>query len=524
MKCLLSVFVLEGLLAIFHANAHAAPHSSNPQWSFILYAATDESDLAHHSDPLIEEMLKIKLPPSVEILIEQDTDLSGGTRRMILRSGERPRVRTSQHEEDSASRASVTSFLQWAKENARGKKKMLIPFTHSWGWKGIIQDYTIPNRPDSDTIMLLSVFTELVKASGLRPDIFFPDSCVLGSVEALDYFTQLAPFVIVSQRETPYSGFPLEEIIETIEAGHGSPEMLAREIPKLYAAAYSRGGSKSHLEGEYDLITIASIRSSEWSPFKSAFRNWVKRLGQTGLHQKLLEKPTWPLKFVDREDSYADLLVLMRELKEEGTQELHEAIGSRPEFSREQDEIILRDAQTLTITIQGDEILPLEVAQKSLRKRWSAANQGVRIPRTLRFNVLDDPREGRVVKISGKIGLNPFRFRPWIPGATWVRVNWKDRAGKNHREEYRRAVDYEYNDQFEAGKLLIAEAHSQGSPYLRSIAIHLKPRMDCDEIRASHPELSWKGPDFYRMLPWNQDTGWAHLILNAPKGACENLE
>jgi hypothetical protein len=103
----------------------SAPAMAKVEWSIIIYAATDEEDLAHHIDPIIEELLKMKLPKNTEFLIENDA-LSPKPVLRAIRRGSEPLITTLLPQEDSADPKVFSNFLSWAAENATGSKKLFL--------------------------------------------------------------------------------------------------------------------------------------------------------------------------------------------------------------------------------------------------------------------------------------------------------------------------------------------------------------------------------------------------------------
>jgi len=185
--------------------ASSAPASARLEWSIIIYTGTDEEELALNYDPAFQKILDAPLPANMELLTEHDTHRPDGTFRTIRR-GVAPIERIALPEQDSAHPRSMAEFLKWASVNARGEKRLFMIITHSWGWRGVIQDYTLPGKPGADSMMPLRELARVMREEKFRPDIFWLDACVLGNVELIEEFKKTSPYLIVSQRSMPYSG------------------------------------------------------------------------------------------------------------------------------------------------------------------------------------------------------------------------------------------------------------------------------------------------------------------------------
>ena len=130
-------------------------------WSLLVYAAVDADDLEAHAGEALRELLKARLPERVEILMEQD---AYGKKRIqrTIRRGSEPIIKTLIPEKDSAAPETLEQFLEWANTNAQAERRMLLVITHSWGWKGIIQDFSLPDR-SGDTMMPLPEFARVLR-------------------------------------------------------------------------------------------------------------------------------------------------------------------------------------------------------------------------------------------------------------------------------------------------------------------------------------------------------------------------
>lgn len=487
-----------------------------PDWSLLVYAAVDSDDLEAHADAALRELLEAGLPENAELLMETDAYGDKPVRRTIRR-GTAPPVDTVIPEQDSAAPETLERFLEWANASAWGRRRMLLVITHSWGWKGIIQDFTLPGGP-GDTMMPLPEFSRILRK--WPSDVLFLDSCVLGNAEVLEELKGTAEFIVASQRETPYGGFPYAELLGML-ASAPEPGELARDIPEKYVSAYARGGARAAAEGSYDIVTAAAVDMRKWAGVAPLFRELTAALGAAGFRKKLAADPAWPQAFAD-EDGNVDLYELLTRLRAQSRgaavrskiAPLLAAIGYPEDLARESAETVELDpakVKAFEAAIEADEQLEAGAALETLRRQWEAANLDLDMP-DLQFELSGtDGRERRLI-VRGSV-LKPASIRVWLPGTRRVELGLLGPDGTWTRAGLSRSRDYFSAARFPAGSFLLSEAHSQGAPFIHGIGVNMKPLMDDTEVRAEDPVTGLKGPGLYRAASWNRATGWGDLIL-----------
>lgn len=494
------------------------------RWSVVVHAGIDEEELAGHAEAAINSMFGLVLPDNVELLIETDMFSKDGLKRFIRR-GSAPAVMIDLPEIDSADTGTFENFLDWAAANATGEHRLFVAATHSWGWKGIIQDYNVPGKKGEDTMMPLRDFSRVLRSSALKPDVLFFDSCVLGNAEPVEEMKGTAPYLVVSQRETPYGGFPLSALLPHLSDTKATPLGIAKIIPQLYAGAYSRGGMMSGPEGEYDVVTVAAIDMSRWSAFTSDFRLLAGLLAKRGFRERLQTNLSWTGLFNDI-DSNVDVVELLTRLPHfmEGdipvsilTAKMNNDIGYPADAAAQSAatmKIDPRNGGRFKLRIQGDNHLEEKNVVSAMTKRWEEANKDLGLPGGLKFLLEYDKRGSRIFVVKGKVNKTTL-VRPWLPGVRAVQLltrksylsRWKTSVTET------REKDYVSVDSFPAGSFMISEAHTQGAPFIHGIGISLKPMMDDQEDRGIDPVTGLAGPAFYKSLMWNQQTHWGDLVL-----------
>jgi len=511
--------------------ASSAPASTRPEWSVIIYTGTDEQSLGLNYDPGFRKIIETPLPPNVEMLTEQDTHQPDGTFRTIRR-GLSAVERTVLPEQDSADPARMAAFLKWASSNARGRKRLFMVITHSWGWRGIIQDYTIPGKPATDTMMPLRELTRVMVQERFRPDVFWLDACVLGNVEPIEELKSTSPYLIVSQREMPYGGFPPERLFAILGESGLSPREVVRRIPGEYMRAYGRNGSLVTKEGEYFLTTVAGIDTARWAAFTKDFCNLIKALEGTDFRSRLAENPRWVDGLADFTDHNADLVEFLTRLPGLVNNPKAAAIAAKirrnigypadvAALSHETHTLSPDDVKRFELRIDADGMLPPETALKDIKELWLEANQDQSLPDTLRYDLARIPSPSgrdREFVVSGEIA-RPLSFRPWLAGTQYFVLTTDGGDGADPKRITRsRNKDFFVADRFPETSFLVSEGHTQGVPFIHGIGIMLYPRMTAAMDRTVDPITKSAGQDFYRETAWNRATGWGDMMLLPPAG------
>jgi len=521
------ILALAIFFAIFWGSAVA--QAAQPEWSIIVYVGIDEESLARDYGPRVKELRDRTLPLNVELLMEEDTYGTDGLFR-YHKKGNSSLQEEVLPEQDSASYACVASFLRWAKSKATGKKRLLMLITHSWGWRGVIQDYTIPGNPSINTMLPLREYARAMRETGFKADVFWLDSCVLGNVEPIQELKDTAPYLIVSQREMPYSGFPPESLFSMLGAKGLTPREFARRVPAQYVRAYAHNGALLKAEGEFFLTTIASIDTRRWDRFTADFKTLTTDLKRAGFQDKLRRNPQWASAIADSLDSNADLVELLTRLPAfvpdpKVAAKAHKILkdigypAQQFKLSRESITIDPKTVKSFELRIDSDGFLPPEKALKSISDKWQENNQDFALPSDLRYELVairSPELRDREFIVSGELAA-PLVLRPWLPGTQYYTLSTVGHDNATHRLTRSREQDYIVAERFPDTSFLLAEAHTQGAPFIHGVGLLLHPRMDASMERSTDPLSGRTGADLYRDTAWNRATGWGDIMLLAPR-------
>jgi hypothetical protein len=499
-------------------------HSFAAEWSVVVFAGIDEEEIAHYSDPLVEQILNAELAENVELLMQVDSVGTSKDARYLKRANS-PLQAQNMPEIDSADVKNFKDFLSWSQSHITGSKVLFLVMAHSWGWKGLLQDFGVPGKPEENTMMPVREFSRAMQEARFHPDVMMLDACIMGSAEALDYLVETSDFVVASQKETPYAGFPYLQLIKNMERNL-SAQQLAKLLPGMHVKAFVRGGQNVLIESEYFFTASVAIQSAKWKHFRRSFAELVKVLKASDFKKRLKNDPEWLGRFVDA-DSHVDLIEFLQQIEHSDlnvsvtkqARLLLDQIGYPPkarDFNK-RSILIPPDALSFEIEVQADELMkpgtdedPTTPVLEKLKRAWNQINQDLQLPGSLQHSLIE--KQGhRIFKVFGKVD-RAFEVRPWLAGAQSLEVrlhtlqnifSFSMLSEQDHVEVI----------EFPETSFMLAEAHTQGSPFVHGIGLGLKPHMDFDEERSMDPVWKISGPKMYRKLSWNQNTGWADLIL-----------
>lgn len=506
-------------LTALYGPAFAWSEEDQLDWTVAIYAAIDEEEIDQYAEPLIREILNLPLGVNTELFLEKDGYQDKHVYR-YYRQGSEPRTRYAKPEHDSASPKALEGFLRWVDKHSTGKRRLVIIMTHAWGWKGIIQDYTLPDGAD-DTMMPVDQFAAILQKSARPVDVLFLDSCVLGNVEPIDEMARAAHYLIASQRETPYAGYPYQKLFEMLSQG-ASPLEVARRVPHQYVEAFARGGSRVENEGEHFALGVFSVDLKKWDAFAELFANFTSSLSDAGfrdfLDAKLSDDAHWATRLTDT-DHNADLVNLLSQISSFGSdsnvawhaQALLDMIGYPSDVAEKSAETLtFEPTQTdlVKIAIPIDEFLDSKKVLSEMTKRWKDVNRDFSAPSGQRFQATATHFEV-ITPVT-----RTFKVRPWLSGVRRARVATRGlEVGDFTEKTLERESDFFSVDRFPESSFMVAEAHTTGAPFVHGVGIGFHPLMDDTEERAVDWRTGAKGPTYYRSTKWNQRTGWGELIL-----------
>jgi len=507
---------VEAAAAIANMRPADRPVDSQPEWSIVTYIGVDEPDVARAYNPRLKDVLEAPVPDNVEVLIERDTEWPDGSARIMRRSDSHEESEIA--EQNSANAQTFYNFLKWANAKAKGKKRLLIVHGLSWGWRGMIRDSAIPGEQGKKAVMPLSEMARAVRESGFRPDVIFFDAGLTGNVESIGELKDLAPYLVVSELETPFNGFPAERLFRMAGESDMDSRKLAKRIPEEYVKEYARDGAMAGPEKKYFIATLAAVDTAKWSAFTARFKELAEALARTDFRKTLAAQPGWLKAFADG-NANADLVEFLNRLpllvNDPDSKRLSAAILDDIGYP---DRIAAENAATITLDPAKIRSFELRIeayphsqrpkALEDTRGAWKALNQDLNLPETLTYDLHDfqekrEPRREFAVRAPDGALKKPVTFRPWLAGAKYFVLTTVDKDGQASTRKLFKDKDYITVSDFPETSFLVSEAHDQGAPFIHGIGI----AVDTGAI-AGVPQ---QAP--YSATSWNRDTGWGDLVL-----------
>jgi hypothetical protein len=381
--------------------------------------------------------------------------------------------------------------------------------------------------------MPLREMAAAIKASGIRPDVIIFDACAIGNAEPIEEFIDLAPYLVISQREVPCSGLPAAKIFTIAGGSDIDPRTLAERLPEEYIKEYAHDSSMVEHKNEYPVVTMAAIDTAKWSPFADKFKELVSALARAEFAQKLTAQSGWAAAFADK-DTNVDLVEFLNRLPlliddpaaKSLAAEILDDIGYPDCVAAENAATVTLDPAKLRSFELRIEAYPGPQKVKALediKTAWKDLNQDLSLPDTLTYDV-SDFRENRqtkrefIVRCPDGALKKPLTFRPWLAGAKYAVLTIVDKAGRISVRRLFREKDYITVAGFPDTSFLVSEAHSQGAPFIHGVGLLLNPGMKSDFEHSLDQTTGLTGDASYKTMAWNKRTGWADLILTESAG------
>lgn len=502
--------------------------ASTPEWTFIFYLGVDDDEMTALVDPRLAAMLKGPLPEQVEVLVEQDVFKPDGIFRYIRRGQELTRETLPEH--DSADPARFEDFLRWAKANSRGKRTCLVVNTHSWGWRGIIEDFTVPGRPKYDSLMPMDAFAAAFAKAKARFDVLWLDTCIMGNAEPIEECKNAASYLILSQREIADNGLPFEAIWEVMDKRPTLKQFL-RAIPERYVQLYARNGEMVPEIKYYYVTSVVSVDTRKWDRFAGEFKTLVDLLRENNFLWTVKFRPDLLDAIVEGDDRNVDIVEFLSRVGEwtvdprigEKAKQILERIGYPKDVAALSSQSYLLEAakiRSFELRIDADNYLtrPPDKLQSLFIGKWREANQDLRLPSGLSYELVSVPgskRNERQFVIRGELKQD-LRFRPWFAGTQYFILTVEDRQGRATRKTFARDKDYFVAERFPESSYLVAEAHTQGTPFLHGVGMMLYPWMSVYMPKSTNQITGLKGTPYYKATAWSRRTGWGEATLVNP--------
>lgn len=222
-------------------------NSSQSSWTILIYLDGD-NDLAQANIEDMREMQSGTTNSNIRILVQFDQPNNISAKRFEIKQGVTTELEDI-GEVNMAKAQTLTDFLVWAKTKdiAQSEHLMLILSDHGNGW-----DQGVGPSP-SKTLSGRSLFVDEDNGTGITPvlhnhsvrsaiedanlsiDILGLDASIMGTIEALYEFSDLADIIISSQEVGHPKGWDYQDILNKLGKNDKlSPESFAKVIVQSY--------------------------------------------------------------------------------------------------------------------------------------------------------------------------------------------------------------------------------------------------------------------------------------------------
>jgi len=450
-----------------------------------------------------------------------------------------PEIWQSSGETDSSARGTLHDFIGWAIERYPADHYALFVLGHSWGWRGIGEDYNpgfkLPENPGGPAIESTMASLKEMRAaltpyfSAERPlELLVLDACNDGVLEVAYEFRDLARAFSAAPTEMPYLSY---DYTRSFQRPWRDGKELARALVLDAVPTYGRGGSQVVAEREYPSLAITAVDLEKLRKFWPAWKELTERLPSSNFHELFLgaRAASW------MDNSWnIDVSELLSELSLRSSdgevrtraQALNRNLVGE-NFPPAYDEVwrVLKaeGADRIRVTMRADELLPPDRTLSRTRESFDFMNPHLRTVEKTVSLVGAAPELWAVIEFGWK-GAD-LRIRPFIPGGTRAIVETL-RAGKvmrylmlNHPSGIGLRSDYPATSPY------LANGHTFGMGRNHGLTVNLDSLVD-PALPAHHHfgEQGWEsGKAMYRALSFAKEFGWDRLLYSSPVEGLKTL-
>lgn len=222
-------------------------------WTILVYMAADNS-LTEDAIRDIIQMQKGEFTDNINVIVQIDSREDnlfghepGGVRYKISPDAQSDTITSNVVELmgpiDSGDYRTLAQFANWGYDKYPSRKRALVIWSHGSGWQHIPAQFC----PDASTGSFIDIaqgeLREAMQMIRNNIDILMMDACGMQTVEVLSELNGEVSYVIASEIEMPFSGFPYHDILTNWE-DYTSSVALAESIALDYINSYFPGGSQ----------------------------------------------------------------------------------------------------------------------------------------------------------------------------------------------------------------------------------------------------------------------------------------
>jgi hypothetical protein len=236
------------------------------KWTYLIYMAAD-NNLSDMATLNVKQMIAARSSRDVRIVVqvEQNPQETPGAERMTLRGtveNGASQLQNLGRNVDMSSRAALTEFIRWGKQNYPAERYALVLWSHGGGWKadkstrGALQD--VSSRED---LMSVRDMAAAVKDAG-GVDVLNFDACLMAMYEVAYEMRQAAKVMVASEEVIPGQGNPYDKVINRLVANPSQDAAtFAKGIVTDYMAYYRTNNRQSVTLSAIDLAAVEPLHA-----------------------------------------------------------------------------------------------------------------------------------------------------------------------------------------------------------------------------------------------------------------------
>lgn len=237
--------------------------------NYVTYADID--GIFQIIDPRTQNRAQTRIHTTVRGLISSS---SAADRRFVVPQGEQSEL----GQRNSADPDELRAFIEWTKKFYPAERYALIINSHGNGWKGVVQDASVPgSRENSDRLYM----GELKKAlKGHEFELIAFHACMMASIEVAAQIKDNASYMVASEELIVTQAFPYYAAARSLnarpeQAGKDLGLVIVDEVKQNYVNLVPR--LLDSAEG-VKFWTISLIDLKKMDTLLTAVDNWAKEL------------------------------------------------------------------------------------------------------------------------------------------------------------------------------------------------------------------------------------------------------
>lgn len=225
----------------------------------------------------LEEMLKAKLPPNTNIVIETGgADVANDSTRLVpnwinvkrhvIANGKLQQV-ADLGKVDMGAPATLSDFIAWSKKQYPAGSYKLLMWDHGGGWWGFGGDENTRDATGGKSSLSLKNLTKAIQdgtqAANIRFDVIGFDACLMATVEVASALSPYSRYLLASQELEPGSGWNWTSVVASASQ---DPRTFGKSVADSYIEKQDNAKSMGTLS-LIDLDRIGNVQSAleSWS-------------------------------------------------------------------------------------------------------------------------------------------------------------------------------------------------------------------------------------------------------------------